>query len=181
MPYPNEHAARVRDPSDFDKSTYARLDHKNKPELPVGVSIIVAKLKQANKPSDAMVTQTYRFDRTKFSPAEVKKWLDDHEVKGYSFEPASEKEAHEALHEAGPDALSWTLGHGLLDGWATMTGAQRQTRAGEALRAWERCGGVTIEAPEVVAAPAAPAVTVNVNVTGADAKVEGIKAGEVKA
>lgn len=83
MPYPNEHAARVKDPGEFDAKTFRRKD------LGKGVSIILGKLKSGG---DSMVTQAYRFDKTKFTAAEAKKWLADHEVKGAGFEAAKDAE-----------------------------------------------------------------------------------------
>ena len=79
-PYPGFHAARVREPGDFEEGTFRTK------EIDTGITIIVGKLKG----QDTMTTQTYRFDKNKFSVSEAKAWLKDHDVKIISFEPASE-------------------------------------------------------------------------------------------
>ncbi len=82
MPYPNEHAARVKDPSAFDPESFRNKDLKN------GIRIIVAKLKG----EDAMTVQAYRFSVKQFTPEEAKQWLKDHKVSYIMFEAASEPE-----------------------------------------------------------------------------------------
>jgi hypothetical protein len=52
------------------------------------VSLILGK-----KGNGPMTAQSYRFDKDKFTAAEARKWLKDHDVKPMSFEAASEKEA----------------------------------------------------------------------------------------
>lgn len=79
-PYPNEHAARVREPGDFKPDSFRRKNISD------GVDIIIGKLKSGE---DSMVTQAYRFDAQKFTVDEAKKWLKDHDIKYISFEPAS--------------------------------------------------------------------------------------------
>ena len=70
MPYPNEHACRVRDPDDFQSDTFRRK------EISDGISIIVGKLKGETETT----TQAYRFDSSKFTEDEAKTWLKEHEV-----------------------------------------------------------------------------------------------------
>ena len=82
MPYPNEHAARVRDPGDFRPDSF-----RNKAIGSEGVRIIMGKLKGESK----MIVQAYRFPKDKFTVAQAKKWLKDNDVKYISFEPASDK------------------------------------------------------------------------------------------
>lgn len=82
MPYPNEHAARVREPGDFKDGSFRRK------KITEGVSIIVGKLKEGD---GSMVTQAYRFDKDKFSEQAARAWLKENEVKTKSFEPASDK------------------------------------------------------------------------------------------
>jgi ATP-dependent protease ClpP protease subunit len=78
MPYENEHSARVRDPKDFDQNSFRR---KN---ISPGIDIIIGKLDGGDKTE----TQTYRFDASKFTEAEVKQWLQDHDITYISFEAA---------------------------------------------------------------------------------------------
>lgn len=81
MPYPNEHAARVRDPGAFIDASFRRK------KLPgSGVSIIMGKLKAGGK----MQVQAYRFPKDKYTASQAKKWLKDNDVKHISFEAASE-------------------------------------------------------------------------------------------
>ena len=82
MPYPNEHAARVRQPGAFQANSFRRK------KITDGIDIIVGRLRGES----TMTTQAYRFDRTKYTAAEARKWLADHDVKPISFEPASTKE-----------------------------------------------------------------------------------------
>jgi len=81
MPYPTEHAARVRSPSDFKEESFRRMT------IAHGVSIIIGRLKGET----AATTQSYRFDKTKFTVAQAKAWLKEHDVKYLSFEEATEK------------------------------------------------------------------------------------------
>jgi len=82
MPYPNEHAARIRRPGDFKEESFRRMT------IAPGVSIIIGRLKGET----AATTQAYRFDRTKFTAAEAKEWLKEHDVKFISFEAATGKD-----------------------------------------------------------------------------------------
>lgn len=87
-PFANQHTARQRDPDDFIASTFRRTI------IAPGVAIIVGKLK--NDPHGSMVTQTYRFDADRFTPAQAHKWLVDNKVE------------HRALEMATRDAFAWT-------------------------------------------------------------------------
>ena len=91
MPYPSEHAARVKDPALFEDDSFRR---KN---IAPGVDIIIGKLKD----EESMTTQAYRFDAEKFTPEQAKKWLKDNNVEYISFEPAEKKdkvEGHIFIH-----------------------------------------------------------------------------------
>ena len=83
-PYPNEHAARVRDPDDFSRIAQLKA-------LDNGIRILGGPLK--SDPKGGAQTQAYRFPKDKFTTAEAKKWLKDNDIKYVSFEPASEKSA----------------------------------------------------------------------------------------
>jgi len=85
-PYPDEHAARVRDPGDFQKDSFRSK------ELPKSdVRMIIGKLKGET----TTTVQSYRFPKDKFTVAQAKKWLKDNDVKYVEFEPA--KETKESL------------------------------------------------------------------------------------
>lgn len=78
MPYPNEHAARVLSPSSCG-------DKYGRQSLGGGVSRISCRLKDGGK----WVTQAYRFDKSKFTAAEARNWLKEHNIKYSTFEAAS--------------------------------------------------------------------------------------------
>lgn len=80
MPYPNEHAARVRDPDLFKSDSFRRKT------IDTGVTIIIGKLKDGD---ETMVIQAYRFDIDYFTEIQAKNWLKDHDVEYISFEKAS--------------------------------------------------------------------------------------------
>jgi len=85
-PYPDEHAARVRNPGDFQKDSFRSK------ELPKSdVRMIIGKLKGET----TTTVQSYRFPKDKFTVAQAKKWLKDNDVKYIEFEPA--KETKESL------------------------------------------------------------------------------------
>lgn len=80
MPYPNYHAARVKSPGDFARIVVLQT-------LPNGIMIYGGPLK--SNPSGPGKPQSYRFPKSKFTPAEAKKWLADHNIKSILFEPAA--------------------------------------------------------------------------------------------
>lgn len=84
MPYPTEHAARVQDPGDFLSDTLRSKD------LAPGVRLIMGKLAKDGE-TGAMTAQSYRFDAAKFTAAEAKIWLKEHEIEVVDFETAIEK------------------------------------------------------------------------------------------
>lgn len=79
MPYPNEHAARIKSPGLFIKDS---MRSKN---LAEGIRLIVGKLQTM---PDKMTSQAYRFNKAIFSAAQARKWLSDNNVKYISFEAA---------------------------------------------------------------------------------------------
>lgn len=81
MPYPNEHAGRVKDPADFINTSFRRK------VVATGVSIITGKLK-ADGNDGSMITQAYRFNIDYFTADEAKEWLKNHDIEVISFEPA---------------------------------------------------------------------------------------------
>lgn len=82
-PYPNEHAARVQDPGDFEADSFRNKTLPGKP----GVRIVMGKLKGKT----SMTTQAYRFSADSFTEEQAKKWLEDNDVKTIGFEPAKKK------------------------------------------------------------------------------------------
>lgn len=80
MPFPNEHSARILNPLSQGSAVSARK------QIAPGISVILQKNKES---SDGMKIQSYRFDKNKFSPEEVRSWLKSHDVRIISFEPAT--------------------------------------------------------------------------------------------
>lgn len=87
MPYPNQHAARIKSPEAFEEGSFRTK------KITEGVSIIVGKLKGETKTT----AQAYRFEKSKFTAAEAKKWLKENKVKTMSFEPAKKEEDQDDL------------------------------------------------------------------------------------
>jgi len=79
MPYPNEHAARIRPPGAFKNIVQLK-------KLSNGIRILGGSLKDGGKTE----TQAYRFPVSKFTAKEAKQWLKDHDIKYTSFEAASD-------------------------------------------------------------------------------------------
>jgi len=96
MPLPNEHSARVKDPSEFDPTSFKSKD------IAPGIRIIVGKIKGGD---GSMVTQTYRFDKDKFIPQEAKDWLAKNKVHYISFEPATNTKDMEDIDDAQVGAM----------------------------------------------------------------------------
>ena len=80
MPYPNEHSARILNPASCTK-TYGRQ------QIAPGISRVACRLK-ANP--DKWGTQAYRFQKTKFTAAEARAWLREHDIKYTLFEAATD-------------------------------------------------------------------------------------------
>jgi ATP-dependent protease ClpP protease subunit len=79
MPYPSEHAARLRDPGDFESDSFRRQN------IADGIDIIIGHLKGET----TMTNQAYRFDAEKFTEKQAKDWLKEHDIEYISFEPSS--------------------------------------------------------------------------------------------
>lgn len=78
-PFPNEHAARLTDPDQYD--SFARKNDEGGD----GIDFIYG-IKDGNTELQAI-----RFDKTKFTPTEAKAWLAAHDFKPILFEEASER------------------------------------------------------------------------------------------
>lgn len=90
MPYPNEHAARVREPGSFQSDSFRRIN------IAPGVDAIIGRLKGET----STTVQTYRFDKSKFTAAEARKWLAAHDVTVISFEAATNDQMNAAIRKA---------------------------------------------------------------------------------
>jgi len=93
MPYPNEHAARLRKPNDFDPKTFRRTHGSGDGRIqgvkvPTTIDVIWGKLKGKSKPKDPVLAQALRFPITRWTEAQARKWLKDNKIKTILFEPA---------------------------------------------------------------------------------------------
>lgn len=79
-PYPNEHAARIKNPDEFEQDSFRRKNIED------GIDIIIGRLKGET----STTIQAYRFKSAKFTADEAKKWLSDNNIKYISFEEASD-------------------------------------------------------------------------------------------
>ena len=84
MPYPNEHAARIKPPKGYDKFRRQRMTD--------GVDAIYG-IKADGKSE----VQSLRFDKTKFSETQAKQWLKKNNFKSILFEPSSGEERKMAM------------------------------------------------------------------------------------
>jgi HK97 family phage prohead protease len=89
-PYENEHACRLRSPSDFDKDTFRRVKRKHEGKE---YSVIMGKLKG----EDTMTEQAYRYDKKVWSESEARSHCKD---KDGSFEAAKKAEGMTYVEEA---------------------------------------------------------------------------------
>lgn len=89
-PYPNEHAARLKDPDQYD-----RIRRVND-EFGAGIDAIYG-IK-----NETAELQAIRFDADRFTSAEARKWLSDHDYDPIEFEEATGERSEE---RAAPDAL----------------------------------------------------------------------------
>lgn len=118
MPYPNEHAARVRDPASFEPNSFRSKNLKD------GVRLILGKLNGGN---GSMVVQAYRFSVDKFTVEQAKKWLKDNNIKYISFEPAKTvsrngENVENKIAHAGVLGMKWGVRRG-----TTSSGGSRRS------------------------------------------------------
>lgn len=88
MPYPNEHAARLRDPARYER--FRRENNK----FAKGVHAIWGILRGGKTELQAI-----RFDAGKFTADEARKWLKAHNFKPILFEPATEEKEGKAMKQ----------------------------------------------------------------------------------
>ena len=90
MPFPNEHSARLKPVNSF-----VRIRRSNDEGGP-GIDFLFGVREDGGSEIQAI-----RFDRTRFTPAEAKKWLVDHDFSPILFEEATGEEGtQEARHTA---------------------------------------------------------------------------------
>lgn len=82
MPFPQEHSARIKDPGQYDEF------RRENDWAGSGIHAIWGIKKGPPRKAEL---QAIRFDKTKFTVAEAKKWLKDHDYKPILFEPASDE------------------------------------------------------------------------------------------
>jgi len=82
-PYPNEHAARIEDPSKYDE--FRRLSD----EFGEGIDIIVGIKDEKSE------LQSIRFDSEIFTAEQAREWLNEHDYDVIEFEPAIETKGME--------------------------------------------------------------------------------------
>ena len=89
-PYPNEHAARLTDPDQYDEIRRVNDDFGAGIDAIYGIKDGTSEL------------QAIRFDADRFTPAEAREWLADHDFEAMMFEEATGERSEE---RAAPDAL----------------------------------------------------------------------------
>jgi hypothetical protein len=72
----NSFRYRIQTPDDFDESTLRTIDI----DAEGGIKAVVGKLKKANKLDDPQKTQSYIFDKSKWTEDKVKDWLTKHKL-----------------------------------------------------------------------------------------------------
>jgi HK97 family phage major capsid protein len=86
-PYPNEHAARIEDPEDFDYFRRKNNEFKNGIHAIHGIN------------DEKRLIQSIRFDKDKYTVDEAKDWLERNDFEYIKFEPAIEERAISAKTE----------------------------------------------------------------------------------
>ena len=94
MPLPNQHAARMKDPGEFEKGSFRRVNDKFGP----GIDAIFGRLKGKS----TLTLQSIHFDSSKFTSSQAKTWLKEHDYSAASFEAAT---GGKAERSRGPDLL----------------------------------------------------------------------------
>ncbi len=96
MPYPNEHAARLKSPGIFDEKSFRRTNGSGKGKvqgvtIPKSIAVIWGKLKGKSAPSDPVIAQALRFPISRWTKDSALKWLKTNKIKYILFEEASGK------------------------------------------------------------------------------------------
>lgn len=90
MPYPNEHACRLRDPKDFEDGSFRRTTRKHNGK---DYSVIMGRIKG----EDTMTEQAYRYAKDSWEPEDARAHCKEH--KGMMFEPAKEEKKSREAYE----------------------------------------------------------------------------------
>jgi hypothetical protein len=80
MPYPNEHACRLRNPSEFQPNSFRRGSRRHDGKQ---YDVIFGRLRG----EESMTEQAYRYDKTIWSVDDAREHCEAH---GGTFEPARE-------------------------------------------------------------------------------------------
>ena len=92
MPFPNEHALRLRSPGLFDSDSFRRTKDGTlfggNLKVPTSIAIIWAKLKGKAASDDPVIAQALRFDKSKWTETAARAWISKNIKRGI-FEPAS--------------------------------------------------------------------------------------------
>jgi hypothetical protein len=83
MPYPNEHACRLRDPGDFMPNSFRRVTRKSATKKGKQYSVIRGRLRGSGNWQD----QAYRYSKGSWKSSEARSHCKSH--KGKTFEAAS--------------------------------------------------------------------------------------------
>ncbi|MHC4617219.1 MAG: hypothetical protein ACYTEQ_05640 [Planctomycetota bacterium] len=133
FPYPNEHSARLRDPKRFNPKTYSRTAGGTlygKVKVPATITIIQAKLKGRDKPSDRPIPQALRFPTKNWTADKARAWLKTNGVKYIRFEPAASPRKQQLIDFNSTDPASnpsiFEM-HGPVE-FAAADGEQEKTR-----------------------------------------------------
>lgn len=111
-PYPNEHAARLTDPDQYD--SIRRVND----EFGAGIDAIYG-IKEGTSELQAI-----RFDADRFTPAEAREWLSDHDFDPMMFEEATGERAEERAEPGAlkvGDFVEWDSSGGTARGKITRT------------------------------------------------------------
>jgi HK97 family phage prohead protease len=84
MPYPNEHACRLRDPGDFEEDSFRRTEREHEGR---SYSVIMGRLEG----EEELTEQAYRYPKDGWTAADARAHCEAHD--GQEFSPASEEDA----------------------------------------------------------------------------------------
>jgi len=95
VPFPNEHALRLRPPALFDPDSFRRTNggtlFGGNLNVPDSISLIWGKLKGRSAANDPVILQALRFPKSRWTVDAAKSWIDKNIKRGI-FEPASGSE-----------------------------------------------------------------------------------------
>jgi hypothetical protein len=94
-PYPNFHAARLHDPSKYDRFVNVDNTHPSFRGLPDGVQAILG------FDGGKSEVQAYRFDKDRWTVEKAKNWLKKNKITYILFEPATEKKGSSSNSQGG--------------------------------------------------------------------------------